>query len=373
MRTAKWGELLLILPSALLLGAMTLSLLFLPGSSFSETENRALSRFPSLEWRSLLTGEFSDGLHRFVSDQLPLRSRFVALSSYAELALGKGEVGGVLIGKKGYLIPREEGSDPAILSANLSALQAFSDASPTPTSVFLVPRHADVLSDLFPNGFSNDRSAWVADTVRASSLSPLFPVVEWQGRAEYYYKTDHHLTTEGAYAVYQLLGESLGYTPLEESYFEKEVVSHNFRGTSDSKIGGIAPAKDTVTLYRYPNDERFSVSRDGDTGEMGQGFYRRSALAGKDHYSVFLGGNYAHLRITDPSDREKPRLLLIKDSYANALIPFLAIHFDLTVLDPRYRSDVNAHISSAYDRVLILQGLGTLATDPSLSRLLSPS
>ena len=53
-----------------------------------------------------------------------------------------------------------------------------------------------------------------------------------------------------------------------------------------------------------------------------------------DKYAVLLGGNYAHASVY--SDAEKPSLLIIKDSFANAVIPFLSLHFNIDLVDPRY-------------------------------------
>ena len=69
----------------------------------------------------------------------------------------------------------------------------------------------------------------------------------------------------------------------------------------------------------------------------------------------------------DPTENDKPRLLLVKDSFANALVPFLAIHFDLEIVDLRYVSGEVFVEKCA--RVLILEGVDTLATDPSLGKL----
>ncbi len=371
MGAKKRGNILLILLSALLICCLGLSLVLSPHASFSETENRELTLFPEIRWENLLDGSFSLRFTRFCADQFPLRSLFVSLSTYAELAMGKGEREGILFGSDGYLIPRGEVSDLSVLSENLNAVRIFSEAAQFPVSVFFVPRHADVLSSLLPANYSDAHSSRVLDTVLAAKASILCPIEEWQGKAEYYYKTDHHWTTDGAYEAYRLLGDSLGYSPMEESYFERVTVSDSFLGTSYSTAGGVSSSSDSVTLYRFPEDDRFRI-RYETAEDLEMGFYRSDALNHKDHYAVFLGGNYARLTVTDPAaDGEKPRLLLIKDSYANALIPFLSLHFDLTVLDPRYRGSEDFGDLEDYDRVLILQGLNTLCNDSSLQRFLS--
>ena len=67
---------------------------------------------------------------------------------------------------------------------------------------------------------------------------------------------------------------------------------------------------------------------------------------------------------------DRPRLLLIKDSYANALIPFLALHFDITVVDPRYTNACWSDFADGggYDRILIFCGIDTISTGNDLAR-----
>ena len=76
---------------------------------------------------------------------------------------------------------------------------------------------------------------------------------------------------------------------------------------------------------------------------------------------MFLGGNYSHISIRGAGERQK--LLLIKDSFANSAIPFLALHFDIEVIDPRYCSNeyLTAQLARKdIDKALILMGLDTL-------------
>jgi hypothetical protein len=73
-----------------------------------------------------------------------------------------------------------------------------------------------------------------------------------------------------------------------------------------------------------------------------------------------LGGNYATLTVDQGESDTRPTLLLIKDSFANALMPFLARHFRILAVDPRYaKPDFDVLFQKA-DRALLLCGLGTL-------------
>ena len=64
-------------------------------------------------------------------------------------------------------------------------------------------------------------------------------------------------------------------------------------------------------------------------------------------------------------------LLVVKDSYAHAVLPFLAYYYDLDVVDPRYYMS-SVYRTSAEDgcsAVLILCGIDTVAGSPALARV----
>ena len=91
-------------------------------------------------------------------------------------------------------------------------------------------------------------------------------------------------------------------------------------------------------------------------------------LLGADKYSVYLGGNFDHISI-HADGAERPRLTLIKDSFANSVTPYLAEHFDLEIYDLRYfKGSISDELADT-DTVLILYGIDTAITDGSLGLL----
>ncbi|MBQ9783070.1 MAG: hypothetical protein IJW44_00960 [Clostridia bacterium] len=370
MKTRFWDLSLVLLCAALLLG-FGAAILLLPHSDFSEAENRALTTWKAPTVKQIADGSFTQRLSDLYADQFPLRARFTALKATVERCLGKQENNGVLFGKEGYLIPRSEQADQSVLENNLSACQelhALSAEQGVPLSVLTVPRSVDVTTAYYPTGFATDPPILRRLTDDPSIVFPLSQLQSAASRGEaVWYKTDHHWTTAGAYLAYCSFAQELEIQPYPPEYFTPVTVTDAFLGTSYSKVGGLPTEADSIVLYRYPNDTRFIV-QNGETGESTAGFYQLSALEQKDKYEVFLGGNYSRLTVTDPAE-QKPRLLLVKDSFANALVPFLALHFDIDVIDPRYdKASLSLH---EYDRILIVQGIDTLATDPSLGRWVS--
>ena len=65
--------------------------------------------------------------------------------------------------------------------------------------------------------------------------------------------------------------------------------------------------------------------------------YEYSYLDKKDKYSLFLDNNHPLIIITNNDIITNKEIIVIKDSYANSLIPFLVNHFKkVHVIDPRY-------------------------------------
>ena len=353
------GALVTLMAAMLLL--FGIGFLLLPQKSFSESENRMLAIWEIPTWQSVSDGSFSEKLGKIFRDQFPLRPALVATKAYGEILLGKRENNRILWGEEGYLMARNEFSELSVAEENL---RAVADAKMT---AVWIPRSADVMTEYLPSAYPSASANELYRMIGENGTVPwqVLSSAVAQGR-QVYYRTDHHLTTEGAYLIYCSLGEKLGYSPLSYDEFDRQTVSEDFRGSADSAVGGIAPRADTIELFRYEGDADFRVI-DRTTGEEREGFYDWSALEKKDQYSVFLGGNFAHLSISSSKEVKKPKLLLVKDSFANALIPFLAIHFDLEVVDLRYVT--GSLWVEEYDCALILQGVDTLATDPSLKKL----
>lgn len=322
-----------------LLGGGGLWILLGSHPAVSERENRALSPLPTLSLRSALDGRFQQGLGRAARDRIPFRASLLSLCGLWELGLGRAQYNGILLGKDGFLIPHPDG-DRAVVTDNLADYRALSSACEErglSCHLTLAPRGVDLLADKLPAGYDPRADEWLWETVSEEAESAILyrTLRESEDPAALHYRTDHHLNTHGAYAIYEHLGGLLDYAPLPASCFDPVTVTDRFLGTSDSKVclPGVSP--DEVVLYRYVGDTLADVT-DRETGETRHGFYAMETLEKKDCYGVFLGGNFAHLSVSLPTGEEKPTLLLIKDSYANPVIPFLALHFELEVIDPRY-------------------------------------
>ncbi len=361
MKKAKISDILTVFISLAIIFTFGIAILIKPQKSFSETENRVLAQFPKANFDNIINGKFFLRLGDFYSDQFPFRESFTTIKANSERFLLKQENNGIIFGKDGYLIARGD-REKNIFQNNLVHLQELSKNHEV--NIFVSPRAIDVLSDKLPRLCDVSIEERTNTDIKAhlpSCITISNTIKRASQNGEYvWYKTDHHWTTDGAYLAYLRLASELDFVPYSANEFERVTVSDTFLGTSFSKSGLRSAEYDSITLYRYDGDDEICIyNEETDTEE--KGFYDFSKLEEKDKYLIFLGGNYSRIQIR-AKDTPRPSLLLIKDSFANSVIPFLARHFDLDVVDPRYfRGDIASLIKeSKCDKTLIMIGAGTL-------------
>ena len=242
----------------------------------------------------------------------------------------------------------------------------------------IVPRTVDVMASKLPSQFPKSYGSYEYEIIKQNIketelISPLDYLKSCAENGEYvYYRTDHHWTTDGAYRAYETLAENFGFSAYPKEYFDIQCVSRDFYGTTYSKALLQGTVSDQIYLYRYTGDENIKVIyQNGSLSKSSLYDFSVINEAQKDKYKVFLSGNTDLLLIRN-ENANRQKLLLIKDSFANSIIPFLSLHYDIDVIDLRYyKGSVNDYIGkNKFDAVLLLYGVDTLCTDISCSNVL---
>ena len=301
-------------------------------TEFSDNENRMLQTAPELSGETVLSGDFQNNLNEYITDQFPARDTWTALGSKIKMLAGMKDIGGAYIGEDGYYFEMitPDSVDQTKYLQNLAMVKTFAQThSDTPVTLLLVPATGTVLSDRLPaNAEMYDAASMLA---AAKEALPEVNVPDVYGELvkhadEYiYYRTDHHWTTAGAGIAYDCLMNGRG------AYKgQPELFSDYFLGTTYSKTLDSDATPDEV--YIVPVSNKLTVNADG----MDIPFYFRDAANEKDKYKVFFGGNYGQVTIRGGADNGRT-LLVIKDSFANSLVPYLTADYEnIIMLDLRY-------------------------------------
>ena len=340
----------------------------LPDKDFSENENTSLTTlsdvFSGDILKNLFSGELFDRAADYFRHQFPLRDKMLELKALSDMALVRYETNGVIYGADGYLIPREDNASTAFVSGNAAAINALLSAfenDGTDALFALVPRPCDVLQKYYPSAYSAEPLEKVREMILAEvdALDLKFVLKKAADKGEYvYYKTDHHWTSYGAYLAYCEVMRGFGETPLSIDFFEREIVSTEFYGTSWSSVMSPSATPDTVELFIPQNVDNLVTEIVYESRSF-DGIYDRSAIESKDKYLTFMGGNYGLAKVSARDGESREKLLIVKDSYANCAVQFLAAHYDLIIVDPRfYKSSVyELAKEEGVDRVLVLCGV----------------
>ena len=204
-----------------------------------------------------------------------------------------------------------------------------------PQYALIAPNAVNILSDKLPAlAAATDQNPYLDATAAALEKAGVTFVDVRDTLSQHkddgiYYHTDHHWTTQGAYFAYMQLAKVLGIDSSSISY------------------------------------DKLPVS---------MSFYDTRKLETRDNYAMFFNGNHGKVVITTPTE-ENRTLLVIKDSYANSLIPFLAPYYrKIVMVDPRYFYDDLEELMQVEEiqEVLYLYNANTFYSDTSLELALMP-
>lgn len=346
----------------LFLGGLLVWHVVLPDRDKSETENRTLAQMPAFSWESLKDGSYTESIEEYFADQFPLRDQWTGLKARTEQLLGKREFNDVyLCGDT--LISKVETPNEELVEKNLSYVGRLAEKADATVTLGLIPSAAEVWSDKLPDG----ADSWDQSGLLAESGVDFLGALQEHAEEQIFYRTDHHWTTRGAFYGANALLSALNKETLKEESFTAEIASEDFYGTLYSQSGIHWLEPDTMELWVEENGLSVTSWRTGAAEEAS--LYARGYLEQKDKYSVFLGGNQPLCVIKNENVTDGSRLLLIRDSYSDAMAPFLAQRYgEVHLLDLRYyRYPVSAYAAeNGIDDIAVVYSVQNFISDVNL-------
>jgi hypothetical protein len=368
---------LLNYPFLIIMGILILGISFInlikKDTEFSEMENRYLAQKPNLTLGNVLDSSFGTQYETYVNEQFPFRNQWITGKAIAETLLGKQENNGVIKGKNGYLFPKQFDSEKQ-LKKNVNAIKDFGKNAGAKTYVTIVPNSYAILQDYLPMGAPNiDQEALISQCYQTFGQEENIINIDIENillehKEEYiYYRTDHHWTTLGAYYGYLQFCNALELAPVDIDKLTANSID-NFTGTYDAKYKGIGIKPDTITYYSVPIEKMVLGE------EEKSSLYDLEKTKIRDKYAMFLHGNHplGVIYTKENEHNQGKKLLLLKDSYANSMIPFLTYNYqEIYVVDLRYYTDSIGKLveDNGIQTIFLLYNFDTLMTDNHLYRL----
>jgi hypothetical protein len=382
-RNSQWWNVAVFLT---ILIALSLLNLLKPGDNalqIAELEKRQIQPWPAFSWSKLWDGELFQAYDDYFADHFVFRNGFIELGLAAGEFKGWHENGGVSIvktsggnnmagaladtddpeatgqGHSAGEVLSNESSSYLVVGNRAMQLYAYSPESAEAYAAvvnqlrqsidervrfyaMLVPSAVEFeeseqlrrLSDSQRQAFEHVYSLLDAGIHRV----PAYANIERHRNEYVYFRTDHHWTSLGAYYGYEALAQAMDLTPVPLDAYEA-VELPGFLGTTyaATRKPELKKNPDTLTVYLPSVEHEYKIFRKGSRNGVKRSLVEQKLpVDGRGGYAVFLGGDFALGHITTGADGDR-RAMVIKDSFANALIPFLLPHFqEIFVIDPRY-------------------------------------
>ena len=227
-------------------------------------------------------------------------------------------------------------------------VKAFQSALPEVTVYSMViPTSVDFYNPDEYSGYTElqkDKIEYIENELKNTGVTNIkvYDTLSKHTNEEIYSRTDHHWMPLGAYYAAQVFCKDAGVKVPNISKYRKE--------TCGGYVGSMYYYSSDVNLYNDP--EQYTVYYSPNEDKLTTTYYNRYYSNGYEsnlflcndasyYYLTFLGSDdlIAHVKTNASTGRN---LVVIKESYGNALIPFFTESFDnIYVLDLRY-CEVNA-------------------------------
>lgn len=360
----------------------------------SKEENRKLAEKPKFSFSSLFSGEYTVAFENFYSDNFPARNFFISCNTkisdlFTRFSTGEnGEVvvqtqkkdedfvgeGVDLLGDK----KQQKG-----MKENTAAVTPDSEASMQGSVLIAGNRaleiyyHSDTNAQNYANLINKTAKAMPEGVRFFSMLCPT--AVEFYGTAQYregvhsqrdsiqkvyslydkssvitvdaysnlvdnvkdyiYFRSDHHWTARGAYCGYTAFCDVSGNTAPALTAFSTRRI--------DGFLGSLYKASQATVLKNNPDFvECFDLTVDAQNmvypnqymneGDGVPTYVIANEINDGNKYLAFIAGDQPLEKITT-SVKNGKKILVIKESYGNALVPFLCNNYEeVYVIDPRW-------------------------------------
>lgn len=411
---------------------MLFSLIIPLRPTYSEFEKRELASFPKFSVSALVSGSYFKDIDTWFADTFPFRERLISANSKLSELRGVGDkiyglndmavqtvpqassektteaesgnkepsettekqteptvpdqindvtqtLGGILvIGDTGYeYCSFHQGvADKYVGIINKTAQQLKGVST---VYCMVVPTSMDItMSDNVRKGINScDQSEvakYIYDSLNTGAKSVDLYTQLRMHRDEYvYFRTDHHWTALGAYYAYAKFCETAGYKPMSLEKYEK-VSYGDFLGSFYGDTNNSAMKKNPDELIAYLPPYKSSLTF---TNTQGKSFnwelvHDVSNYPISEKYNSFAGSDNPFTVIENLSKEKGKTCLVIKESFGNAMIPFLVGKYKkVYVIDYRYykKGIITFAKQNKIDDVLFINNASAVRSDTLIERM----
>lgn len=379
----------------LLLGFFTVGVVVPKDEQSGIEENRTLKEMPDITLDNVLSGKFSVEFEEYLSDNVGFRSKFTSLSARINGYKGiKTNLGRIVTVKKDLGAGGESDDSSKLLvlddrimemySHNEISAKRYADAVNKYGETFsgkakvysmLIPTQIEFAKPIYAK--SSDNQKYAIDSIYNEIDDGVVKINAYDALKEHkdeyvYFRTDHHWTQRGAYCGYSAFMNASGRTPVPLESLTRNN-AEGFLGFlyNQANEKSLSDKPDTIEFFAGEENYDFVAyaNEGGNIVTYPGKIYSYSE--GVPKYSLFMGGDHS-LAVVDTNVKDGGTVLVIKDSYANALIPLLTNNYSkILVVDPRSYYGTVEELVEQYrvDDILIMNYIFTTTFDDFIDKI----
>lgn len=328
----------------------------------SPVENRPLAQKPALTKEAALNGSFFKDFETYTNDQLIGRDDLIKNYTLTQIKMGKSLINDIILTDDKWLL-----KNPAWTTKYNEidqAMPAVNDLSqflkeqniefhfalpPSKTNAlsFKLPSHIHTYAQENLNYFLNKLPADVKPIKLMEHFKKNYTNEEIQSM---YFKTDHHWNMDGAFLGYQYIMNTIaqqssiykGKGIKTEDYTRTCAPNTHLVGSFNNQLYQLIDATREKLCYYTPKDG-FNFTSVAAKDVNGTVYRTLDELYGVEKqndttsYAGYYANDYPEIVIENNNAPNDVRALVLKDSFANAIVPHLANNFKHTsILDLRH-------------------------------------
>lgn len=322
-------------------------------------ENRTPSPMPEATAENIFSGGFCADFESYLADSVGFRGKLIAISdkinrlkgfqNFGYVTKANADLGaGTAVDDKGLLIAEGKimevfKAKPEVRDNYLAMINYYADKLPKDINLYsmIIPTQIEFQAEKYSSLADSQKESIdyiYGNAAERVNCVDVYDILKEHSEEYIYFRTDHHWTALGAYYAYKAFSEASGTEAVDIKDF-KENKAEGFLGYLYKQAQATELKNKPDTIYYYTNGE--NIKTQGRAWEDGRELSYESKVFiipgyGEEvKYSIFMGGDHPFLDIPSKADNGRT-IMVIKDSYANAFLPWLINNFERVVaVDPR--------------------------------------
>lgn len=321
----------------------------------------------SLEEPAGLSGFIEKTETAYTSDDFKFKPLYINLNGLFAKLTGRTVYNEVATLKNGMLanssLTAMDSQESSTAAASIADFRSFAEDLGIEYLFVQAPYKLDIQEELLPVGVenhANQRADSILSFLSEYGVNTLdlrpWICADTLSLEQYFYQTDHHWNTAGAFTAFQTICQELSTVfpdaGIETSPFlqgenwRMETYENWFLGSHGKRVGTLFAGTDDLLIYTplletnmscyVVNHRRFYSGSFSDANIRAQ-YLDEPDYFGDNAYCVYIGGDYPLVQHRNPDAVSNLKVLLLKDSFSLPVQAFLSTVFrEVDVVDSRY-------------------------------------